>query len=982
MPGANIYVRNKPGIGNATDEKGEFAIYVRRGDVVVISSVGYLTEKRTVKDFSDTLRVVLKESVEEIDEIQVVGYGVQRKVSNVGAISNMPLGKSGFAVTSFSNAIVGAMSGIIGVQRSGEPGEDVSEFWVRGVSTFGAGEKALILIDGVERTTFNDLIPEDIETFSVLKDATATAVYGVRGANGVLLLRTRRGQAGRMRVTANGKFMLSCLPRLPDYLRAYDYALLANEAREVRGANPIYDGAALQIIRNGLDPDLYPDVDWQEELLKKWTWGAQVNLSCSGGGDVARYYVSGSYRMNDAAYRESGDFSYHTNVRRRQYVFRTNLDMNITRSTLLAVDFATHAVTMNRPGIGRTDRLWQIQADLNPLVIPKRYSNGEVPCYGMNNNASPVVLLNETGYVSEFRNTVEMKLELTQDLSRLLPGWSTSALIAYDVYTGDSTSRTKMPALYRTAGRDKQGALITEHKAESQKVDYASRVSGWQRLYFESKMNYSRGFGDHRLGGLLLFNLSQANASEAEGVLEAIPGRYMGVAGRATWSFRDIYLGEFNFGYNGSSNFPKGSRFGFFPSVAVGWRPSEYEWWKKHLGAVGHFKLKYSYGIIGNDRVLNGRFPYLTYIDTQAPGFEFGDHGQNSVGGIAVREEGAEKLNWEKANKQNLGVEIGIAGKLNVELDYFRDYRRGIFMRRGNIPDQVGLVSRPYGNVGRLHNWGYEGTYTYHDRAGAVGWEVRGNFTWMDNDVLEYDETPGRYAYQNRKGRRLELTRGLVALGYFRDSTDILCSPRHLDQVRPGDLKYKDVNGDGVIDGDDVVPIGNSSIPRLQYGFAANITYRGWDLGLFFRGAGAVDYFLGGSGVAPFVNQEVGNVLAVAGDARNRWIPAWYSGDLATERADARFPRLSYGPNKNNFYPSTHWLYNGAYLRLKTLEIGYSFPPAWLRRWRLTKLRVSLMGDNLHVWDNIRYWDPEQASSNGAVYPLPRSFVFSFQVFL
>lgn len=982
MPGANIYIRNQPGLGKASDEHGNFSLYVRRGDVVVVSSVGYRTEKRTVKDFSEFLHVVLKESVEEMDEIQVVGYGIQRKVSHVGAISNMALEKYGFPVTSFSNAIAGALSGIIGVQRSGEPGEDVSEFWVRGLSTFGAGEKALILIDGVERTTFNDLIPEDMGSFSVLKDATATAVYGARGANGVLLLRTKRGQAGRMRVMANAKLMMSCLPRLADYLHAYDYALLANEAHEVRGEKPLYNPAALQIIRNGLDPDLYPDVDWQQELLKKWTRGAQVNLSCSGGGDIARYYISGSYRTNDAAYRESDHSSYHSNVRRRQYVFRTNLDMNITRSTALAVDFATHAVTMNRPGIGRTDRLWQIQADLNPLVIPRRYSNGQVPCYGADNQASPVVLLNETGYVSEFRNTVETRLELTQDLSRLLPGWKASVSVAYDLHSADSTARTRMPALYQATGRDGQGRLITEQKAAGQKAGYAFRSSNWQQFYFEGKTAYTRNYGNHRFGALLLFNLSRRETSEAANVLDAVPEKYMGVAGRLTWSFRDIYLAECNFGYNGSSNFPKGQRFGLFPSVAVGWRPSEYGWWKKHLAFIRHFKLKYSYGIIGNDQILGTRFPYLTYIDTDAPGYQLGDYGQHVTGGVSVKEEGTRKLSWERADKQNLGLEINVSGKWNVELDYFRDYRRGIFMRRGNMPDLVGIVTRPYGNVGRLRNWGYEGTFTYHDRAGAVDWEVRANFTWMDNKVLEYDETPGKYAYQNRKGKRLELTRGLIALGYFRDSLDILNSPSHPDQVRPGDIKYKDVNGDGFIDEDDVVPIGNSSIPRLQYGFAANVRYKGWDLGLFFRGSGKVDYFLGGNGVLPFVNKEVGNILSVVGNPHNRWIPAWYSGNPQTENPDARFPRLSYGFNKNNYYPSTHWLRNGAYLRLKTLEIGYSFPSAWLRRWHLTRLRLSLMGDNLHVWDKIKYWDPEQASANGAVYPLTRSFVFNVQVAL
>lgn len=980
LSGVNIYVKNAPGMGIASNETGNFAIYVRRGDMVVFSSVGYSSVEFSVIDFSSSVDIVLQKSQEKLEEIQVVGYGVERKVSTVGAISDFNAGNYSFPLTSFSNAITGAISGIIGVQRSGEPGEDVSEFWIRGISTFGAGEKALILIDGVERSTFNDLVAEDIESFSVLKDATATAVYGARGANGVILVKTRRGAAGRMRVEANGKYMMSCLPRLPDYLGAYDYALLVNEAKQVRGEKVLYDNASLDVIKYGLDPDIYPDVNWQKELLKKWSRGAQVNLSCSGGGDIARYYISGNYRTNDAAYRESGVNSYHTNVLRRQYSFRTNLDVNVTSSTFLSVDFATNIVSMNRPGIGKTDRLWQIQADLNPLVVPKRYSNGAFPCYGENNQVAPTVLLNETGYVSEFKNNIETKLGVSQDLHRFIPGFKVSAAIAYDSYTAHTASREKMPELYKAKGRDAQGRLILDKVAEKQNISYTELLAGNRMLYFEAKADYNRNIRSFRFGGLLLFNLSNRSVIQDTGLITSIPQKFMGVAGRVTASYRDIYFSEFNFGYNGSGNFPKKRRFGLFPSIAVGWMPSEYSFWKKHIARINVFKLKYSFGLVGNDQILNTRFPFITYVDINAPGYSFGDYAQNTVPGISIQREGSENLRWERAVKQNLGIEIGFADRLGISFDYYRDLRKGIFMQRGKIPDIMGVVSRPYGNIGRMQNWGYEGTVVYTDGRGAWSWELRGNFTYTDHKILDYDEIDNYYSYQNHKGKRLNVMRGFVALGYFRDSSDILNSPKHLDLVRPGDIKYKDVNGDGVIDDNDIVPIGNSSVPRLQYGFAGNVKWKGWDLGIFFRGAGAVDYVLGGSGYAPFIDSEVGNVLRVVGDSHNRWIPAWYSGDAVTENPDARFPRLSYGPNKNNYRASTHWLVNGAYLRLKTLEIGYSFPFSILNKWQLTKLRISLTGDNLRVWDHVRLWDPEQASANGAVYPLSRSFMLNVQL--
>lgn len=982
LPGVNVYVKNAPGIGNASDEKGRFTIYARRGDVVVFSCVGYVTEKFLVKEFSNDIRIRLRKRQEKLEEIQVVGYGVQRKVSHIGAISNFELRDHSFSVASFSNAIAGAVSGIIGVQHSGEPGEDVSEFWIRGISTFGAGEKALILIDGVERSTFDDLVPEDIESFSVLKDATATAVYGAKGANGVILIRTRRGETGRLRVEADGKFMMSYLPRLPHYLGAYDYARLVNEAREVRGETGLYNEAALKVIRYGLDPDLYPDVGWQKELLKKWTRGAQIHLACSGGGDIARYYISGNYRTNNAAYRESGMKSYHTNVLRRQYAFRTNLDMNVTRSTLLAVDFATNIVTMNRPGIGQTDQLWQIQADLNPLVIPVCYSNGAFPCYGSSNQAAPTVLLNETGFLSEFKNNIETKLEIRQDLSRLLQGWRVSAVMAYDSYAEQVSSRAKMPDLYRVTGRDNRGELILEHIVEKQPVTYSNSASGNRQLYFETKTDYNRNIGDFRAGGLLLFNLSKLDLVADTDLISSIPKKFMGFAGRVTGSYRDIYLAEFNFGYNGSGNFQQGQRFGFFPSVAVGWLPSEYRFWKKSLGWINIFKLKYSFGIVGNDQMLNMRFPYLTHVNMDAPGYGFGNYAENMFPGISIQQEGSENLRWEHATKQNMGLELEIADCLSLEFDYYRDIRKGIFMQRGNIPDITGWVSRPYGNIGRMKNWGYEGTLVFRMKKGDWNWEIRGNFTYTDNRILEYDEVAKVYDYQNLKGKRLDVTRGFIAIGYFRDSLDILNSPKHMDLVRPGDIKYKDVNGDGMIDDNDIVPIGNASIPRLQYGFAGNMKWKGWELGLFFRGAGAVDYVLGGNGYAPFIDKEVGNVLSIVGNPENRWIPGWYSGDRATENPNARFPRLSYGMNKNNYRSSTHWLVNGAYLRLKTMEIAYSFPPLLLDRWRLTQLRISLIGDNLRVWDKVKLWDPEQASANGAVYPLNRSFTLNVQIAL
>lgn len=980
LAGVNIFVKNLPGMGVISRHDGTFLVKVCPADVLVFSYLGYRSQERLAQRFQNGSVVKMEKENVEIEEVQVVGFGVQRKITTTGAISTMDVYGRNFPVTSFSNMITGNVSGIIGVQRSGEPGQDVSEFWVRGISTFGASDKALILIDGVERTTFNDLIAEDIASFSVLKDASATAVYGARGANGVLLINTRRGMMGATKIQANVRMMYSCLPTLPRYLRAYDYARLANEARQVRGEALLFDPAMFDVIQYHLDPDLYPDVDWQKEILKKWTKGVQANVNVSGGGEICRYFVSLNYKGNDAAYRESGKNRYHTNILRKQYSFRANTDINLTRSTELETKLAVTMVDMNRPGIGSTDSVWAAQAALNPLTVPVRYSTGQWPAYGQGSQASPTVLMNETGFIHEFQNNVELKLGINQDCSFLLPGLSLSFAFAYDMTNLHRSKREKMPELFRATGRTVSGDLILETVVSARPISFSSESGGERCSYLEGKFVYERKYGDHRLGGLLLYNQSQYTKTEAVDEISSIPKRTQGIAGRLNYSYKDIYLSEVNFGYNGSENFPSGQRFCFFPSVSVGWVLSGYASFQKALPAVHFLKLRYSFGSVGNDQIGGVRFPYLTYISSDSPGYAFGDRGQNVKSGLAESIIGARNLVWEQALKHDLGIDCDISGKLRIEADYFREVRKHIFMRREELPAMAGLPNVPYGNVGRMRNEGFDGTLCYRDKMGGVAFEIRGNLTITRNKILEYDEPELRYPYQRQSGRSIHQARGYIALGYFRDSAEIINSPVQLGAVRPGDLKYKDVNGDGVINEEDVLPIGHSMVPAVQYGIAGSLKWRNWDFGVFFRGAGRVNFFYGGMGYFPFSKGTVGNVLTVAGGDKNRWIPAWYSGDPATENPRARFPRLSYGENVNNTVPSTHWLANGAYLRLKTLEIGYTFSSLFLRRVGISAFRLSVLGDNLQVWDQVKLWDPEQASGNGAVYPLTRSFVLNVQL--
>ncbi len=975
----------------SSDNGGNYEINVSAKSVLVFRSIGYsLKEIDISENPNQIINIELDAINSSLEEVQVVGHGVQRKISVTGAISTVnvkELNRGG--VTSLSNMLAGRIAGLIGVQGSGEPGKDVSEFWIRGISTFGANSSALVLIDGVDRgaSSLNDLDPQDIESFSILKDASATAVYGARGANGVVLINTKRGSESKMSISANVKSMVEYLPRLPKYLNAYDYATLANEARLVRGEKSVYSSEIFDIIKYNMDPDLYPDVDWQNEILKPKTWGTQANLNISGGGKVARYFMSGTYRGNDAIYKQSGMEDYNSNVKRQQYGFRSNIDVDVTKTTSLGLSLSAKLIDLNRPGLGTTDRIWEAAANLTPMTVPVIFSNGQFPAYGKEEDqTSPSVLLNKTGFYTEKSNTIESIINLKQDLSFITEGLSASGLVSFDNANYYTTGRTKMPDLYKAVGRDwNNGRLLTQKTVVATPSNFSSNSFGVKTIYIEAKTNYEKNLLDERIrtAAMFLYNQRDLQRTDAGTSLYAIPRRSQGIAARVTASLDDIYFIEGNFGYNGSENFPKGERMGFFPSVSAGWVPTSYSFMQEHLAFISFLKFRYSFGLVGNDQISgNVRFPYLTTLDMSAPSYVFGDQGQTNYGGVTEEVMGSTGLVWEKAVKQNFGLDLTLFNDLTINIDGFLDHRDNIFMQRATLPGTIGTSTIPWGNVGRMKSWGADGTVSYRKMVGEFTFEGRGNFTITRDRIIDYDEVKPRYPYLGKKGTSNNVTRGLIALGLFKDEQDIENSPTQFGNLMPGDIKYMDVNGDGKVDSDDIVPIGDSNIPKFLYGFALSTSWKDFDLNIFFRGANQVDYFMGGKGYYPFVGGQTGNVLSIVNDPGNRYVPASYSGDPATENLNARFPRLTYGENSNNNRPSTHWLADAGYLRLKTLELGYTVPQAWAKSIYTKGIRISIIGDNLHLWDNVKLWDPEQANSNGSVYPLTRSFTFNLQLSL
>lgn len=978
LVGVTIQYKNDPTKGIITDLDGNFVLQnVPANTTLVFSYIGFKDYTLLVTKDMTRQTIALKEDVNQTEEVVVIGRGTQRKISVVGAVTNVKSSDLQVPAASVSNMLGGRVPGIISVTRSGEPGSDFSEFWVRGIGTFGAGASALVLIDGIEGD-LNTLDPADIESFTVLKDASATAVYGVRGANGVVLVTTKRGKSGKLSISVKSNVSISYSAKTPEYVDALTYANLANEASVVRGGRPVYDAAELKLFQTGLDPDLYPNVNWRDVMLKDYVWNHQHHISVNGGGSNARYYMSIGIQHKDAIYKQDkGIKNYDNNVGYNKYNFRANVDANLTKSTIVELGLESIIVNNSFPGYGDNNQaLWDAQANMTPVTVPVVYSDGSLPAYGANaNQQNPYVLLNYTGYKKKSEMTNTVRLKLTQDFDQWVKGLKMEALMSINTYSLLNQTQLKTPALYYATGRKKDGTLDLIEKVSRKDDVYSSANLTTRKIYFEGRVNYERVFDEkHRVGGLLLYYMDDFVTGEAQTLIASIPKRYTGLAARATYSFKDTYFLEGNLGYTGSEAFAKGQKFGVFPAISGGWVPTQYEWVQDNLSFIDFWKFRVSYGVVGNDRINSSvRFPFLSTM-TQGSGAGIWGSGGN----IVESQEASQNLRWEKAKKFDIGIDAQFfKQKIDVTVDFFHENRTGIFQQRASIPDEMGLITLPWANVGAMESWGADGNISYmHQFNKDWSLTARANFTYTNNKLTEYEQSGVKYPYQSWVGTPYGNQRGLIALGLFKDQADIDNSPKQtfMADVMPGDIKYKDINGDGVIDEYDEVLIGNSNVPRLQYGFALELRYKRLSVSALFEGVGIVDFMYGGNGFYPFTGKQTGNVLSIVADPSNRWIPASYSGDPSTENPNARFPRLTYGPNANNERNSTFWMADGRYLRLKNVQITYDVTCPQMKKIGLQGLQLSLIGDNLACWDKAKLWDPAQASGNGAVYPLQRVF--------
>lgn len=980
--GASVVAKNQPGVGAITDLDGRFSLKVGAYDVLQITFVGYQPVEIPVLSIKDknNLKVIMKEDNQTIDEVVVTASGVQKKKTLTGAITNVELKQLNAPGANLSNSLAGVVPGIIAMQSSGEPGENMSQFWIRGMSTFGAKSGALILVDGVERS-FNEIPVEDIESFSVLKDASATAIYGQRGANGVVLITTKRGEKGKVKINVKAGFDWNTPVKVSEYASGYDWARLANEALVGRYENPLYTNEELDIIQHGLDPDLYPNIDWRDLMLKKGAPSYYANISFSGGSDNVRYFVTGRYTGENGRYRtSSSENKYNTNSTYERWNYRANVDMNLTRTTVLSVGVGGWLVNRTSPSSSSGD-IWQSFASYTPVTAPRKWSTGQWPI--VSGMTTPEYQMTQTGYRTIWENKMETNVGLEQDLSFITKGLKFNGVFAFDTYNKNTIVREKGEELWSAESlRDGNGNLVLKREANAKAMSQAKTVEGDKRYYLQASLDYSRLFAEkHRVGAFAMVyqqETSDVNFAEDD-LMASIPHRTLAYSGRFTYAYKDKYLTEFNWGYTGSENFEKGKQFGFFPAVSVGWLLSEEPFIKKMMPWMDQFKIRASYGEVGNDEIAGRRFPYITLVNTDDNAYSFGEFTNNSAQGYRIKTMGTPYLTWEVAKKYDVGVDFSFFNsKITGTIDWFLDKRDDIFMKRNQMPLTTGLADQtPMANVGKMKSYGWDGNIAYTQRIGQVNLQLRANFTYQTTDVIDRDEAANELWYKMEKGFQLNQSRGLIALGLFKDQEDIDRSPSQValsnKTILPGDIKYKDVNGDGVITDDDKVPLGYRETPGLQYGLGLSANWKNWGINMLFQGTGKCDFFVGGSGPHAFHDGKRGNILQVMVDG-NRWIPKEISGTEATEDPNADWPRLTYTNNNNNNCKSTYWLKERKYLRLRNLEITYDLPQMWTRKFLVSNMRIGFIGQNLFTWAPFKWWDPEGTNESGSSYPINRTY--------
>lgn len=972
IPGAYVIVKGETR-GAMTDDRGRFNITVSPKDVLVASFLGYKDEEVKVGDQTDIIIKLLPQE-NELEEVVKVAYGTQRKASVIGSISTVDMNTLAQSQGNLSTSLAGKLAGVVAIQKTGEPGAS-ADFWIRGVSTFGANSTPLILVDGVERTM--DMVDtEDIASLSILKDASATALYGVRGANGIVLITTRRGSESKPQINVKVETGLVSPVRLPEMASTEEFIDFLNNMYVNSGQSAIFSKFEKEMYLSGADPDLYPSVDWVHEIFKNQAMTTKANINVTGGTKTMRYYVGGSYYLEDGILNTAANDRYDAQMSYQKFNFRTNVDLNLTKSTILGMNLSTQFVVKNSPAAGLDALLGQTMI-MTPTAIPLKYSDGTLAA--IKGASNPYNLLNERGYTNSSSNVAQSTVSLTQDLSELVTeGLSARVAFSFDATNFNTLNRNITPKTYRAIGRneatnDLQYEVIDDYAGY---ITLSTTNSGKRYINFEGSINYERQFASaHRVSAMALYSMRSLSYTHPGSYIAAFPYKSMGVAARATYSYKDRYFAEYNMGYNGSENFAPGHRFGFFPAIALGYLISNEEWWDGIKDEINTLKIKASYGKVGNDQIGGSRrFAYNTTINTNAAGAAWGKvpnssaTGYTTVGGITTDEEGNAFVEWEEATKANAGIEIGLFNDFQLQADIFRDYRDGIFLMRQSTPSAVGLQKDQYVNIGEMLNRGFDMSAQYdHVFASGLSLSARANFTFNRNRLIYNDQPSQVEPYLNEVGFAYGQRKGLISCGLFKDQDEIDNWPvQTFGDVQPGDIKYRDINGDGQVDQYDRVAIGYTTIPEINYGFGVSVGYKGFDASIFFNGVDHVSRQIGGTNLygASSSPQLTGQVFKDV--AQKHWT-------VENQNANAPYPRLGTTRSNNNVQTSDYWTRDMSFLRLKNAELGYTFPKGWTRKAGIQAFRLYISGTNLLTFSKFKLWDPELDTACGTKYPITRN---------
>ena len=984
--------------GSITNMDGLYEIFVTKKSVVLkFTYIGFKTSEIRTNASTNIYDVTLEEQVNELEETVIVGYGTQRKISNIGAQSSMKMEDIKTPSASLTTTLAGRLAGVVAVQRTGEPGKDAADIWIRGISTPNTSSP-LVLVDGVERS-FNDIDPEDIESLTTLKDASATAVYGVRGANGVILIKTKPGKVGKPTVSADYYESFTRFTKMVDLADGITYMNAANEAMRNDGIATKYTEDQIRNTIAGKDPYLYPNVDWLKEIFNDWGHNRRVNVNVRGGSEKVAYYASVSYfNETGMTVTDKNIDTYDSKMKYSRYNFTTNLNIDVTPTTKVEIGAQGYLGEGNYPAISSAD-LYNAAMSISPVEYPKMFFvNGEafVPGTSTNNNFNnPYSQATRRGYDNLTKNQIYSNLRVTQDLDMLTKGLKLTAMYAFDVYNEIHVHQDRAESTYNfldtSVPYDMNGQPILQRIYEGSNVlSYTQETSGNKKTYLEASLNYDRTFNDdHRVSALFLFN-QQSKLLYPKGTLEdAIPYRMMGIAGRATYSWKDRYFAEFNIGYNGAENFSPKHRFGTFPAFGVGWVVSNEKFWQPLSKAVSFLKIRYTDGKVGNSEVSDRRFMYLDQMKENGDyGYKFGPNGTKWAGYETVNM--AVDLIWEESRKQDLGIDLKLFNDdLSIVFDLFKERRENILLKREHsMPSFLGYnTSAPYGNIGIIENKGFDGTIEYNKRINK-DWVIalRGNVTFNKDKWIQGELPEQKYEWMNQYGRNINGAKGYVAEGLFTQAeiddmarweslsaANKAITPKpfasQFGTVKAGDIKYKDLNNDGQIDAYDQTYISRGDVPTTVYGFGFTVGWKDLSVGMMFQGVAGAERVLNGSSINPFNGGGgSGNLYSNIGD---RW---------TEENPDqnAFYPRLSYGSETtssiNNFQKSTWWVRNMNFLRLKTLQISYNLPKPWVNKVHLKNAAVYVMGTNLFTLSRFKLWDPELNTDNGASYPNTTSY--------